>query len=206
MSALLNPHILLLTGPKHAGKTSVGRALARLCNETFIDLDALVEKQTGKSPRTLYKEAPERFREAEAQALKTLIAASPGATAKYIVAAGGGIIDNDEAMALLKGPEVLIMYLEVSPETAWERIWAAKKAGETLPPFLDTPDPQKTHKDLHERRAAAYKNIAHSIIQAEGKDPEHIGMEIIHQFERLGLLPCRVYDKSQSFHSMTNIC
>jgi shikimate kinase len=182
MSRAFNPHILLLTGPKHAGKTSVGRALAHLCKEEFIDLDELVEKQTGKSPRTLYREAPERFRQAEARALATLIEASPGAIAKYIVAAGGGIIDNDEAMALLKKAEVLIIYLEVSPETAWERIGAARKAGETLPPFLDTPDPQKTHRDLHQRRAAAYKSIAHSIIQAEGKDPEYIGREIIHQF------------------------
>ncbi|MDR0997648.1 MAG: hypothetical protein LBL70_01155, partial [Treponema sp.] len=67
--------IILLTGPKHSGKTSAGRALVRLLAEktdpaaSFIDLDELVEDRTGKSPRALYREGPEIFRKAEADAL-----------------------------------------------------------------------------------------------------------------------------------------
>lgn len=178
----LNPHLLLLTGPKHVGKTGVGLALASLCMVNFVDLDELVEKQTGKSPRALYKESPERFKKAETEALEAFMKTLPGTVSPcYIVAAGGGIIDNENAVTLLKTPEVVIIYLDVSAETAWNRIYAEKEAGGTLPPFLDTANPQETHKNLHRRRAAAYRRIAHITIQGEDKDPEQIGREIAHQ-------------------------
>lgn len=178
MSPGVPPRILLLTGPKHAGKTSLGRVLARLRGETFIDLDELVEQQTGKSPRTLYTESPEGFRRAEAQALASLLEAPPDGSPRFILAAGGGLIDNEGARVLLNRPEFFIIALEVSPETAWERIIA----GKTLPPFLDTPEPRKTHRDLHQRRTAAYKAVATMTVQGEGKDPEQIGREIIRFF------------------------
>jgi shikimate kinase len=187
----LNPHLLLLTGPKYVGKTGVGLALASLCGVDFTDLDELVEKQTGKNPRSLYKESPERFRKAETEALEALMKTFSGTVSPCcIVAAGGGIIDNENALTLLKTPEVFIIYLDVSAETAWNRICAEKEAGGTLPPFLDTADPQETHKNLHCRRASAYRRIAHITIQGEDKDPDQIGREIARQvpFLKSGLI------------------
>jgi shikimate kinase len=80
---------------------------------------------------------------------------------------------------LLKKPgTAILVYLDVSVETAWERIKAsADKSGE-LPPFLNTADPQETHRLFHERRATAYREAAHIIIQADGKSPEVIGEEL----------------------------
>jgi shikimate kinase len=137
----------------------------------FTDLDELVEQQTGKTPRALYKECPERFRRAEAQALEYLLADIQ----ERIVAAGGGIVDNETALNLLKKAETIrIVYLEVSPETAWNRILAAGP----LPPFLDTPNPRETHERLHQRRGAAYKALAHITIPAEAGDPAALAQHI----------------------------
>ncbi|MDR1029887.1 MAG: shikimate kinase [Treponema sp.] len=172
MGTASNRYRILLTGPKHVGKTSTGRALALFWESDFIDLDELIEQQTGSSPRTLYTQAPERLKEAETQALASLIKAQ--ATRPQIIAAGGGIIDNEEAMALFNHSDMLIIYLEVSVETAWKRICQGP-----LPPFLNTDNPQETHKTLHQRRAAAYKSIAHIIIPAEAQEPEHIVQDII---------------------------
>jgi shikimate kinase len=75
---------VLLVGPKHSGKTSAGRALARLWTGKnapaafFTDLDELVEDRTGKSPRALYGEGPEIFRKAEADALGDLFGREDG--------------------------------------------------------------------------------------------------------------------------------
>ncbi|GHV86905.1 shikimate kinase [Spirochaetia bacterium] len=196
--------LIILTGPKHSGKTSAGRALAEQCAAThptgaaihtpgagtFTDLDELVEKRTGKSPRTLFKEVPGVFRAAEAEALQSLLNAEvqtgPAGGNFCIVAAGGGLIDNGAALDLLKRFDAAVLvYLDVSAETAWERIKsAAKKTGE-LPPFLNTADPQETHRLLHERRAAAYREIAHIIIKADGKSPEDLGREILLSFRSL---------------------
>jgi shikimate kinase len=206
-------------GPKHSGKTSVGLVLAALLAGEFIDLDALIETRTGKSPRLLYIEGPDIFKEAEAQALESLIppesrrcrhiapdglrrapagmrGTAPGDMPEErfpgpgifpgkgspirIIAAGGGIIDNPKAMALLKGPGgPLLIYPEVSAETAWDRICLSARAGKGLPPFLDTAAPQDTHRRLHDRRAAAYKNCAHLTVAAGEKTPQTIGREIV---------------------------
>ncbi|MDR1899705.1 MAG: shikimate kinase [Treponema sp.] len=177
---------VLLTGPKHSGKTSAGRVLAALGGAVFIDLDERIAGWTGKSPRMLYREGPEVFRAAEAETLKNLLgeepAAEPGEAVKplRIIAAGGGIIDNPAALDLIKETyPVCVVYLEVSAETAWERI--VREAGEKgeLPPFLDTANPRETHGALHERRAAAYRALADITIQGESKPAEAVAEEII---------------------------
>jgi shikimate kinase len=174
---------ILLCGPKHAGKTTTGRALAALVSGVFIDLDEYIEARTGKSPRALYREGPGVFRRAEAEALETLLA--PGDTAgdgggkPRIIAAGGGLIDNPEALALLETAGTAgTAYIEISAETAWERISRnAEKDG--LPPFLNTENPQETHRALHERRAAAYRAWARLAVHGEGKTPEAIAADIL---------------------------
>jgi shikimate kinase len=164
---------IILVGPKHSGKTSAGAALAARCSGRFIDLDELVEQRSGKSPRTLYAEGPEVFREAEAGALASLLEAESGG--RRVIAAGGGVIDNPAALALIAaGKTLLPVYLNVSAETAWERI---RGAGE-LPPFLKTEHPMETHRALHRRRAAAYRKLARFTIEAEGKSPRQIALEI----------------------------
>jgi shikimate kinase len=170
---------IFLTGPKHSGKTSAGRALSAVCSGGFIDLDELIAERTGKSPRALFREGPAVFRQAEAGALAALVESPPAAP--YIVAAGGGIIDNSDALALLEKTGTLLpVYLHISADTAWKRISAA---GE-LPPFLNTENPRETHRALHERRAAAYRKLARLIIEAEGKSPETIAREILQQMAR----------------------
>ncbi|MDR2304083.1 MAG: shikimate kinase [Treponema sp.] len=164
--------IILITGPKHSGKTSAGRALAALMKSLFTDLDELIAEKEGKSPRELYREGPEVFCRAEAAALQSLL---PPEKACVILAAGGGLCDNPAALELLKSPGVNIVFLETSAETAWKRI---EEAAGGLPPFLDTGNPRETHRLLHERRSAAYRSLAKIHIRAEGKSPEQIAAEI----------------------------
>jgi shikimate kinase len=179
---------IILTGPKHSGKTSAGRALAALASGVFADLDKYIEEQTGKSPRTLYREGPGVFRNAETKALETLLRdGEGGAAGPRIIAAGGGLIDNAEALSLpeIAAAAVYTVYIEVSAETAWERILRASKT-EGLPPFLDPGNPRETHRVLHQRRAGAYRAWARFTVRGGGKTPEEIAGEIAGIF---GLLP-----------------
>jgi shikimate kinase len=168
-------HIVLLTGPKHSGKTGTGRALAGGQTGRFIDLDEMVEEKTGKTPRTLFKEGPEVFREAEAGALAEILRNRE----RLVVAAGGGLIDNDGAMELLKKSQnVFVISLEVSAGTAWNRILKTAVV-DGLPPFLQSANPRETHRQLHERRTRAYRDIARVVINAEDKSSAAIAGEII---------------------------
>jgi shikimate kinase len=163
---------IILTGPKHSGKTSACKALASLCSCGFIDLDELIFQRTGKSPRQLFSEGQAVFQKAEAEAMAAL-AGTDSAEGRRVVAAGGGIIDNAEAVAALKNSGAKTVYLNISAESAWERI-----AGGELPPFLQTENPRETHRVLHERRAAAYLRLANIVIEAGEKTPEEIAKEI----------------------------
>jgi shikimate kinase len=121
-------------------------------------------------------EGPEVFRKAEATALSVLLNSEAAKLSPLtVIASGGGIIDNPDALAFLeKNAAVLPVYLDVSVQTAWKRI---SKKGE-LPPFLRTEDPQETHRLLHERRSAAYRVFASIVIETDTKNPGKIAREI----------------------------
>jgi len=173
---------IILTGPKHSGKTCAGRALAQICSSDFFDLDDLIFQRTGKTPRQLFCINPDVFKEAETEAMSALVEEN----CDSVIAAGGGIIDNSEAITLLKKNNWIKVYLNISAGSAWNRIVKtsgfsaanAESAIALLPPFLQTENPQETHRTLHERRAAAYLQFADILIEAEGKTPEEIAMEI----------------------------
>jgi shikimate kinase len=181
--------IILITGPKHSGKTSVGRVLANLLGAGFTDLDELIERQTGKSPRTLYNEGPDVFRLAETRALASILQEITPKAEAMVVAAGGGLIDNPGALELLRQPgfsgiTLVTVYIEVTADTAWERINGATQQTGELPPFLNTENPRETHAALHARRGAAYREFASLTITAEGKTAEDIGREIAARIAR----------------------
>jgi len=186
--------IILITGPKHSGKTLTARALQKILGGEVIDLDEIMEKQVGKTPRMLYRDGPEFFQMAETLALASLIGQKePDDKARNkkcrIIAAGGGLIDNKDALELLsKNQEILIIYLEVSAETAWQRIQNSAVAEGELPPFLNTENPRSTLFALHERRAKAYKILAHHTIAAENKSPEEIAKKIAELYSQQGNL------------------
>jgi len=188
---------IILTGPKHSGKTRAGKALALLCsnarssdseqsfNCVFIDIDDVILQKTGKTPRELYNEGKEVFQKAEAEAAAALFSAdccdnaSPccAGQQRRIIAAGGGIIDNQEAIAVFKKSNAKIVCLNISANAAWRRIY--NNGRNELPPFLRTENPQETHRILHEKRSAAYLELADIIIEAENKTSEEIAAGIL---------------------------
>jgi shikimate kinase len=175
---------IVLLGPKHSGKTSAGKELAALLSGGFVDLDDYITQRAGKSPRVLYIEGPDDFKIAEAGALAAIFepalleANTAESSSPLVIASGGGLIDNPDALPLLKNnAAVFSVFLDVSVKTAWERI---RKAGE-LPPFLKTENPEETHRSLHERRAAAYRQLAALVIKADDKSSREIAREIVNQ-------------------------
>jgi len=164
---------IFLVGPKHSGKTSAGKILAELCSCEFIDTDDIISRKTGKNPRQLFSEDPLKFQKTEVEVLSELTG-SGFTGALCIIATGGGIIDNQEAISLIKNLNAKIVFLDIPASTAWQRI---VNSGE-LPSFLQTENPQETHQTLHERRSAAYSQLADIIIQAEGKTATEVAAEV----------------------------
>ena len=192
--------IILITGPKHSGKTQCARALGKITGGQAIDLDEIIEKETGRTPRELFLEGPAIFRKAETLALERAIlervimersineakdSCLPQSTMR-IIAAGGGLIDNGEALELIaQHAGIVIFYLDVLPETAWRRILDTASLDGKLPPFLDTENPKETHLALHRRRAEAYIAFADYTIGVDGKTPEEIALEIANIMQKI---------------------
>lgn len=213
---------ILIIGPKHSGKSLCARALGKILGGEAADLDEIVEKQTGKTPRELFIEGAGVFRKAEALALASLFQSPRPEGNGLVIAAGGGLSDNPEALALLAGweagPEangapdeaslraesgrvsaargisapshreirrIITVYLDISAETAWQRILAD---GE-LPPFLKTENPEAAHFALHKRRSESCAALASFTVSAENKTAEDIALEIAEYLGKIAEKP-----------------
>jgi shikimate kinase len=98
------PNSIVLTGPMGSGKTSVGRLLAQGLNWEFIDLDALIVKQAGKSISAIFADDGETvFRGFEHQQLSDLVGRE-----RIVLSTGGGAVINPENRRLMRliGPVV----------------------------------------------------------------------------------------------------
>ena len=110
---------LSLVGLPGAGKTTLGRQLAAHFNRPFLDLDAAIEAQAGRSVRTIFAEDGEAgFRAVEAAVLRAALA-HPGPP--LVLATGGGTPCFHDNMALLNqaGPT---LWLDVPVATLAARL------------------------------------------------------------------------------------
>ena len=99
-----------------AGKTAVGRKLARELDRSFVDLDAVIEEREGLPVREIFDRRGEGgFREREKAALGQVLD-----RAGQVIALGGGAVVDPDNLKLLKERSLLI-WLKVSPRTVLRR-------------------------------------------------------------------------------------
>lgn len=110
------PHVIFV-GLPGAGKTTVGRAVARALGREFMDFDEEIERSEGRSVERIFRDDGEaRFR-----ALETALTRQVAARRAMILSPGGGWAMDAERVALLRPPARMI-YLRVSPATALARL------------------------------------------------------------------------------------
>lgn len=112
------PLKIVLVGLPGAGKSTFGRQLARQLNFTFIDLDHLIEKETGKKISQIFAEEGEgKFRELESKYLSEVLEGIEG----FVLSTGGGTPCFNDNMELINEKSVSV-YLEVSLEELLRRL------------------------------------------------------------------------------------
>jgi shikimate kinase len=129
------PRRFFLIGFMGAGKTSVGRDLAKRLKIPFYDLDELIEKRLGKPIGEIFKEDGESvFRTAETRMLEEIAASDPG-----VVATGGGAFTRPENREIIHSSGVSI-WLDAPTELILERggrgahrpLWAGAEKAKIL--------------------------------------------------------------------------
>jgi shikimate kinase len=132
-----------------AGKTTVGRALAHLLGETFVDLDDAVRELEGRGPRELIdEEGEEYFRESETRALRRVLELGEA----RVVATGGGAWTLARNRALVAAHGGLSVWLDAPFDLCLRRI--DDEGARDSRPFAR--DAERARR-LYEERLAAYR-------------------------------------------------
>ncbi len=154
-----HPH-LVLVGLMGAGKTTVGKRIAKLLCRPFVDADEALERRTGRSVRDLFTEDGEAgFRRVESQVLLGAL----GADAPIVFAAGGGVVTVPANRARLAAADVLVVWLHAEP-----RFLASRTRTRAHRPLLDGDDPAGTLEGLFVERAPWYAEVADLTVDVQG--------------------------------------
>jgi shikimate kinase len=140
---------LVLVGPPGAGKTTVGRVLARRLGVGFTDVDALIQDRAGKTIADMFtQDGEDAFR-----ALEREVVAEALTTTEGVLALGGGSVLAAETRARLKGHRVV--HLTVGLADGLRRTGMS-----TARPLLAGVNPRATFKALLDARAPLYREVA----------------------------------------------
>lgn len=147
---------IYLVGMMGAGKTTVGRHLAKRFGRRFVDADHEIEARTGVRIPTIFEiEGEAGFRRREAQAIADL--AKEGG---LVLATGGGAVLDPANRAVLAASG-LVIYLNASPALLYERTRHDRNR-----PLLRVANPQAKIKELHAARDPLYREVAHIVVDA----------------------------------------
>jgi shikimate kinase len=148
MTAVTRP-VLVLVGPPGAGKTTVGRVLARRLAVPFTDVDSVIVERAGKPIAEVFlDDGEEAFR-----ALEREVVAHALATVEGVLALGGGSVLAAETRRLLRGHRVV--HLSVGLADGLRRTGMS-----TARPLLAGVNPRATFRALLEARAPLYREVA----------------------------------------------
>ena len=145
---------IFLVGLMGAGKTSVGKLLAKRLGKSFYDSDQEIERATGvKIPLIFEIEGEAGFRAREAKMLAELTARRD-----VVLATGGGAVLAEENRRLLSKNGVVV-YLRAAVADLWRRTQHDKSR-----PLLKSADPRATLEQLFAERDPLYREVADVVV------------------------------------------
>lgn len=159
---------IFLVGMPGAGKTTVGRQLARRLQRVFIDADHEIEARTGvRIPLIFDIEGEQGFRDREAKVIAELANES-----NLIVATGGGAVLRPENRAALKQGGTVV-YLHAAPRLLFERTRLDPNR-----PLLQVADPMQKIEELFAQRDPLYREVADLVINSLGGSINHLVKQV----------------------------
>lgn len=165
---------LFLVGMMAVGKTTVGQLSAKRLGWSFLDSDAQLMAETGRSAQAIFDtDGDEALRSMESHVLAEAIA-HPVPT---VIAVAGGVVLSDSNRALLLRSGVVV-WLRASIATLSERV----EHGGARPRL--GADPARSLRELYTARHPLYASVAQFVIDVDDLAPEEVVARI---FEATGL-------------------
>ncbi len=164
---------LFLVGMMGAGKTTVGRLVARRLKRTFYDSDHEVERRCGVGIPVIFDiEGEHGFRVRESQVIAELSALDG-----IVLSTGGGVV-LDPANRRVLAARGTVVYLHGRPEDLFERIRQDRSR-----PLLATADPLKRLDELYAQRDALYREVADLVVDTSRQSVQALARRLLARLE-----------------------
>jgi shikimate kinase len=174
---------LVLVGPMGAGKTTIGKRLARKFGLEFVDLDRVIEQASGARVALIFEHEGEAgFREREHRAL-----AEACRRRGQVIATGGGAVLREDNRALLRQAG-FVVWLRTPVERQLQRL-----ARDTSRPLLATPDREQRLVEMARLRDPLYREVAQLVFESQ---QPHVGAAA----ERLARVLMRRWPEAPALH------
>ena len=153
------PQNIIFVGPMGAGKTTIGRQIAKALDRDFYDSDKEIEKRTGATIPLIFElEKEEGFRVRESAMIKELLSRANN----IVLATGGGAVLNEKNRKYM-AKHGFVIYLCAPLEQLVRRTARDKNR-----PLLQTKNPKKTIEDLLATRDPLYREVADVVFETDG--------------------------------------
>ena len=157
-----------------AGKTTVGRALARRMGKDFHDSDHEIEQRTGVQVRVIFEiEGEAGFRKREAEAIERMTQIE-----NIVLATGGGAVLDPGNREHLRS-RGFVIYLHAHPRELWHRTRRDKSR-----PLLQGADPRTRLDQLYAVRDPLYREVADLVVDTGRQSASALVTELIPQLEK----------------------
>lgn len=159
-----------------AGKSTVGKQLAKSLGRDFYDSDKELEKRTGVSISWIFEmEGEQGFRIREQKIIDELTGLKD-----IVLATGGGVVLAEENRRVLRS-RGHVVYLSASVEQLLKRTSKDKSR-----PLLQTENPKQRIKDIMSVRDPLYRDVADIELKTGEQSLQHVVSDLIKQLEQLG--------------------
>ena len=162
---------VFLIGPMGAGKSTIGKLLARSLQLGFADSDTEIEQRTGADiPWIFDVEGEEGFRDREEQVIDEMTQLD-----HTVLATGGGVVMREANRRVLAG-RGFVIYLHATLDEQLRRTRSDRSR-----PLLNSGDPEKTLRELIAIRDPLYRQIADHVIDTDSSSPRVIAQRLLQQ-------------------------
>lgn len=165
------PKRVVLVGPMGAGKSTIGRLLARELGYRFLDSDRIIEERCGANiPWIFDVEGEDGFRQRETSMLDEL-----SNEVGTVLATGGGAVMRAENHGLLK-KNAVVVYLKTSIDQQVERTRKDRNR-----PLLQNDDPEGVLRRLFAIRDPLYTELADIVMFTDRKSPRLVVRQLVNR-------------------------
>lgn len=186
----LNPNNIFFVGLMGAGKTTVGKSVAKRLGRPFFDSDHEIEARCGVRIPTIFElEGEDGFRQREVLAIDELTRREG-----IVLATGGGAVLRPENRAHLHERGVVV-YLRANPYDLWQRTRHDRNR-----PLLQTENPRAKLEALYAQRDPLYREVAHFVIETGKPSVAQLVNMVLMQLEMGGAIPPAPTDARHDDH------